>query len=284
MRINKHGLNLIKRFESYIRKLPNGNCVPYLDKLASKKYWTPGYNGLLTQGWGSTGKNVQTLNQEWTPKQAERELLREIRVHETAVAGLLKVKVNQNQFSALVSLSYNMGSGNLARSSLLRVLNEGNYREAQRRFHRYNKAGGKVYRGLVRRRAAEANLFALPSDDVLVEKSTKLSMLRRIRLFIVAALPATAFTWENLASAREFAMAQGGWILLGIGTAGWIVLKWVETKSLADVADRRYIPSGLREVFQPVDFVDEEDLAVSDYRAMDESNDDDDYINAKLGE
>ena len=69
------------------------------------------------------------------------------------------MKVNDNQFSAMVSLCYNIGVVGFANSSVLRFTNEGRLAEAAASFALWNKAGGQVLRGLVRRRAAEAELF-----------------------------------------------------------------------------------------------------------------------------
>lgn len=67
--------------------------------------------------------------------------------------------LNENQYSALVSFTFNLGCGSLRRSTLLKKLNKGNVQGAGDEFKRWNKAGGKVLPGLVRRRAAEKKLF-----------------------------------------------------------------------------------------------------------------------------
>ncbi len=69
------------------------------------------------------------------------------------------VPLNQNQFDALVSLTYNIGSGAFNNSTLLKKLNKGDYQGAADQFLVWNKAGGKVMKGLVRRREAEQALF-----------------------------------------------------------------------------------------------------------------------------
>ncbi|KQD16250.1 lysozyme [Acinetobacter baumannii] len=67
--------------------------------------------------------------------------------------------LTQNQFDALVSLAYNIGSGAFKGSTLLKLLNKGDYKGAADQFLVWNKAGGKVMKGLVRRREAERALF-----------------------------------------------------------------------------------------------------------------------------
>jgi GH24 family phage-related lysozyme (muramidase) len=76
------------------------------------------------------------------------------------VEALVDVPLGDNQFAALVSFTFNLGRGSLAKSMLLKKLNAGDYAGASAEFQRWNKAGGKVLDGLVRRRTAEAELFA----------------------------------------------------------------------------------------------------------------------------
>jgi lysozyme len=71
----------------------------------------------------------------------------------------VKVPLTQNMFDAITSFTYNLGIGNLKRSTLLRKLNREDYEGAAREFKRWNRAGGKVYRGLTSRRLEEEELF-----------------------------------------------------------------------------------------------------------------------------
>jgi lysozyme len=75
------------------------------------------------------------------------------------VNAFVKVAINQNQFDSLVSFAYNLGAGNLGASTLLRMLNAGNFAGAQQQFLLWNKAGGVVARGLTNRRLSEATNF-----------------------------------------------------------------------------------------------------------------------------
>ncbi|WP_332604837.1 lysozyme [Acinetobacter sp. ESBL14] len=83
----------------------------------------------------------------------------DLRRFETAVNQAVKVVINQNQFDALVSLTYNIGEAAFKGSTLVKQLNAGNYKVAADQFLQWNKGGGKVLKGLVRRRAAEQELF-----------------------------------------------------------------------------------------------------------------------------
>lgn len=245
MQIGNKGLELIKEFEGYHEALPDGSCKAYLDTLAAKKYWSPGYNGLWTIGYGCTEGVTEGLI--WTEKQAESALLKEIKKHSAAVTEMVTVKVNQNQFDALVSLSYNIGSGALSKSSLLKKLNAGDFDGAANSFKLYNKAGGKVVRGLVRRRAAEAELFGKPTVREVVKASKKLSWLQRLRLALVSLGGGTWLTWENLGAVKQFAQDNAGLMVLGVGAVLWVGMKLFEKRSIADYEAGRWTPSGLDE-------------------------------------
>ena len=93
-------------------------------------------------------------------KEQATELLRkEVRHVEKAIRRLIKAEMTENMFSAIGSLAYNIGTGNLQRSTLRIKINRGQYLDAADEFPKWRKAGGKVLRGLVRRRAAERALF-----------------------------------------------------------------------------------------------------------------------------
>lgn len=83
----------------------------------------------------------------------------DIKRFERSVNDLVKVPLTQNQFDALVSFAFNVGTGNFGKSSLLRYLNKGEYSAAANEFRKWNKAGGKVLPGLTRRRKEEMELF-----------------------------------------------------------------------------------------------------------------------------
>jgi len=146
MKLSPAGLDLIKEFEGYLTKQEDGSC---------KAYKCPA--GVWTCGWGCT--EGVTPNTHWTEEEATEHLAQEMGKHETAVLKLVKVELAQCQFDALVSFSYNVGSGALSKSTLLKHLNAGDYARAASHFADWKRAGGKVLPGLVRRRAAEAAMF-----------------------------------------------------------------------------------------------------------------------------
>ena len=139
MEISDKGIDLIKEFEGL--KLESYLCPA--------KKWTIGYG--FTRGVKE--------DMEWTEEQAEWVLKSEVEEYCDAVNKCVKVLLNQYQFDALVSWTYNLGESNLKNSTLLKVLNDGDYEGVPFQIERWNKANGKVLRGLTRRRKAEAELF-----------------------------------------------------------------------------------------------------------------------------
>lgn len=110
-----------------------------------------------TIGYGST--SGVTRNMVITKTQAEQMLAADLVRFERIVERLVRVPLNQGQFDALVSFTYNVGEGNFTESTLLRKLNAGDTAGAAEQFSRWVHAGGKVLPGLVTRRAAERALF-----------------------------------------------------------------------------------------------------------------------------
>lgn len=139
MRTSQRGLSLIKSFEGL-------RLLAYRDAVG---VWTIGYGA--TRGV-KPGMSV-------TKEQAERMLINDVQRFEPEVERLVRVPLTGNQWDALVSFTYNLGAANLESSTLLRKLNGGDYAGAAEQFPRWNKAGGKVLSGLVRRREAERVLF-----------------------------------------------------------------------------------------------------------------------------
>ncbi|MGE9796866.1 lysozyme [Acinetobacter baumannii] len=118
--------------------------------------------GIWTIGTGTTvypnGVKVKQ-GDTCTPEQAKAYFKHDLAKFEKTVNESVTVPLNQNQFDALVSLTYNIGSGAFNNSTLLKKLNKGDYQGAAEQFLVWNKADGKVMKGLVRRREAERALF-----------------------------------------------------------------------------------------------------------------------------
>jgi len=143
--VNKAGLDLIKSFEG----------------LSLTAYPDPGTGGdPWTIGFGST-KGVRK-GMKITEQEAEQRLVMDLQDACKAVERYVTIPLNDNQFAALVSFTFNVGGGNLAVSTLLKRLNEGEYASVPMQLMRWNKAAGKVMNGLTRRRTAEGDLFQKP--------------------------------------------------------------------------------------------------------------------------
>lgn len=144
-KINSAGLNLIKEYEG----------------LRLQSYMCP--SNYPTIGYGSCyypdGRKVK-LGETITKQQAEDLLKVTVEEFEQGVSRLVKVPINSNQFSSLVSFTFNIGLGAFQSSTLLEKLNKKDYNGAANEFLKWNKGrGGKVLAGLSRRRAAEKKLF-----------------------------------------------------------------------------------------------------------------------------
>jgi len=113
--------------------------------------------GIVTACAGHTA--TAELGRVYTDAECHELLRQDVREAEQAVRRLVKVRLTQDQFDALVSFTFNVGQGNLARSTLLRKLNAGDCWGAADEFLRWNRAGGQVFRGLTIRRQDERNLF-----------------------------------------------------------------------------------------------------------------------------
>lgn len=118
--------------------------------------------GVWTMGTGTTvypnGVKVRQ-GDTCTPEQAKAYFKYDLTKFEKTVNNSVTVPLTQNQFDAMVSLTYNIGSDAFHNSNLRKLLNKGDYQGAANQFLVWNKAGGKVMKGLVRRREAERPLF-----------------------------------------------------------------------------------------------------------------------------
>lgn len=135
--------------------------------LRLKAYRCPA--GVPTIGWGHTGPDVVLGVTVWTKEQADLALLKDIQDAAEAVRSKCTQPPTANQLGALVSLSFNIGAGGFAKSTVLKCHNAGDWQAASRAFGLWNKAtvdGALVsLAGLTARRAAEAALYLKPEDD-----------------------------------------------------------------------------------------------------------------------
>lgn len=125
-----------------------------------KAYPDPGSGGdPWTIGWGATGPGIRR-GVVWTQAQADGRLATDLVGYEAGVMkALAGAPASDNQRGALISMAYNIGTGALASSTLIKKHKAGDYAGAAAEFARWNKASGKVLAGLTRRRAAEAAVY-----------------------------------------------------------------------------------------------------------------------------
>lgn len=119
--------------------------------------------GVLTVCNGYTGPDI-IPGKTYGKQECDRLLKKELTEHGLGVLKCTKVPLNQNQYDSLTSFTYNVGVGAYCKSTLLRKLNAGDYTGACRELPKWNKAGGKVYAGLTKRRAAEMALCLKPME------------------------------------------------------------------------------------------------------------------------
>lgn len=169
MKPSKDCLDLIKSFEGYHKLLSDGSAAAYLDPV-----------NIPTIGWGTiqypNGKSVR-LGDVRTEAQCTEYLMHEVSGKATAIEKLVKVPLTQSMFDALTSFTYNVGVSAFSESTLLRMLNAGNYEAAGQQLLVWNKGGGRVLPGLVRRRDAEKALFfkdGKTPKDAPITKMTKI--------------------------------------------------------------------------------------------------------------
>ncbi len=139
MEYSQQGLELTESFEGC-------ELVAYLDTA-----------GVATIGYGHTAGVA--LGMTCTQQQAQQWLEQDIQWAVSVVNGAVKTEVQQGEFDAMVDFVFNLGSGNFDSSTLLQLVNKGNFTDAAAQFPRWDIAGGDVCAGLLRRRMAEQAEF-----------------------------------------------------------------------------------------------------------------------------
>jgi lysozyme len=155
MGINKltyssNGLSLTEKFEGF-------RSAAYRDQV-----------GVWTIGYGHTGPDVVS-GRTITPAQAQALLAKDVGIAVVCVNTLVTVKISQQEFDALVDFVFNLGIGAFKGSTMLRNLNAGDFTSAAAQFDLWDRAGGAVVAGLLRRRQTEESLFQ--ADDGSTESA-----------------------------------------------------------------------------------------------------------------
>lgn len=194
MRVNKATINLIKEFEGY-------RPEAYLDPV-----------GVCTIGYGTTAMAgvgiVPVIGMAITHEEAEWYLEQAVDKFAGMIWPLFVVEPNENEFGAFVSLAYNIGPTAFRKSSAIRHFNNNDKERAAKSILLWNKAGGKVLSGLVRRREAEKQLFltdvpeAAELPPAIVKKEIALNAA-----LVGGMLASLALFWEQFKSLFE------GWLI-----------------------------------------------------------------------
>ena len=146
--INQAGIDLVKKWEGF-------RAEAYRDAVG---VWTIGYGTTAMAGVGIDPKPGMRITEE----QAEEYLRKAVDKFAAQIRPAITAPINENEFAAFVSLAYNIGPGAFRKSSALRHFNAGDKAKAADSILLFNKAGGKVLRGLVNRRQEERALFLAP--------------------------------------------------------------------------------------------------------------------------
>lgn len=148
-KIGPDGIALIKQFEGCAKRRSDGQFAAYPDPGTGNDPWTI--------GWGATGKGIGP-GTVWSQAQCDARLEADlIRYAKDVDRALGDAPTSQRQFDALVSFHYNTGA--IGKATLTRKHKAGDHAGAAREFDRWCYAGGRVMKGLVRRRAAESALY-----------------------------------------------------------------------------------------------------------------------------
>lgn len=152
-KISDNGIKLIHSFEGCAKARRDGQFEAYPDPGSSNGHpWTI--------GWGATGPGIKR-GTVWTQQECDDRFKTDIKKYANAVASAIgDAPTTQNQFDAMVSFHYNTGA--IRRSTLTKRHKAGRFADAKSEFARWNKNDGRVMRGLVRRRKAEADLYGTP--------------------------------------------------------------------------------------------------------------------------
>lgn len=148
------GDHLIKPFEGYAKRLPDGSCTAYPDPGTGGDPWTI--------GWGSTGPGI-VRGTVWTREQADAAFDKHVLYFANWALRLSPGLATEpaQRLAAIISFMYNCGVGAYRASRLRLRVNEGDWGGACAEIVKWNKAGGRVLRGLTRRRQAEAAFLGL---------------------------------------------------------------------------------------------------------------------------
>lgn len=224
MRLTQEGLDLIKSFEGFSAKWYK----------CPANVWTIGYGHTAAAGPPS-----YTPLQKITREEGENILRSDLAKYEQAVMDAVNVPITDEQYSALVSFCYNVGPGAFKRSSVLKAVNSNRHDLVPSRLALFTQGGGKVLKGLVRRRQAEGQLYASGSDDDKVYPSTEVTpVVGKVSYAsttnIAAGVGTVAMTTAGINQitndVSDTAMNAGlspQWVMVGILAIGIAAALWI---------------------------------------------------------
>lgn len=217
-KINQRTLNLVKEFEGYGDKMADGRCVAYLDRNATpaNSDYDRSAGGLWTIGYGATGSGV-CKGTIWTQSMSDSDLSARLNQKGMEILSQLTVPVNDNQYGALCSAAYNLGTHGI--HGILDLINAGDMDAAARSFMNYNHGheNGQlvVMAGLTRRRHAEMELFQWEVPGEVKQISPPLQQADQVQAATAVGGFSIAGLWNYLPQVKEFMTDHNGLILLG---------------------------------------------------------------------
>jgi lysozyme len=161
----------MKVSKELLKMLAHHEGVRYKPYLCPGKLWTIGVGHVMYQDQAKIPSTPEGMirrkawplkpedNRTWSRDEVDSILAKDVAKFERGVIRFIPIKLSQNEFDALVSFSFNLGLGTLQRSTLRQALLRGDKNAAMQSLRKYNKAGGKVLRGLDNRRKDEEALF-----------------------------------------------------------------------------------------------------------------------------
>lgn len=140
---------------AFVSTWEGSETTAYADRLA---------NNLPTVCNGHTGPDVR-VGDVWTKERCDAILVKDVNAHGQRLLACISVPINQHEYNAYASWAYNVGTGAACGSTAIKLLNSGRRVEACNQLLRWDRAGGRVVRGLTNRRKAERELCLKPIDS-----------------------------------------------------------------------------------------------------------------------
>jgi lysozyme len=169
--VHANGKNIVKVSKELIKMLKHHEGVRYKPYQCPAGLWTIGVGHVMYPEQAKIPSSIEGMakrkayplkpedNRRWSEEEVDSILAKDVVRFERGVERYLPIKLSQNEFDSLVSFSFNLGLGVLQRSTLRQALLRGDKTAAIQSLLKYNKAGGKVLKGLDNRRKDEAALF-----------------------------------------------------------------------------------------------------------------------------